>query len=103
MADYYLLPPRPVIGEEVARLLRPFLPGLPITAADGVRLLDRLTAESRIQAFIVHREDLPEGADAVQSLQDGYGAGPSDRVVQIAVGPRTMESRARVVALSDAA
>ena len=103
MADFYLLPPRPVIGEEVARLLRPFLPGLPISAADGVRFLDRLTADSRGQAFIVHREDLPEGEDALQSLRDGYGAGSGDRVMQVSVGPRPLEPRVQVVAVNDAA
>ena len=103
MADFYLLPPRPIIGEEVARVLRPFLPGLPITAADGVRFLDRLTAESRCQAYIVHREDLPDEADAVQSLRDGYGATAGDRVMQVSVGPRAMESRVNVVALKVAA
>jgi hypothetical protein len=103
MADFYLLPPRPVIGEEVARLLRPFLPGLPITAADGVRFLDRLTADARGKAFIVHREDLPEGEDTLQSLCDGYGASSDDRVMQISVGSRAMEPRVSVLALSDAA
>ena len=91
MADFYLLPPRPIIGEEIARALRPFLPGFSITATDGVRFLDRLTADSKCQAFIVHREDLPEGTDALQSLRDGYGASPNDRVVQISVGPRALE------------
>ena len=94
MADFLLLPPRPAVGEEIARLIRPYLPGVRVTAADCVRFLDALAANDG-RAFLVYREELPDGEDAVTALRDGFGGEPGDRVVHVRTG-RSGEPRARV-------
>lgn len=84
MADFYLLPPRRAVGEEIARLLRPYLPGVRVTAADGVRVLEDLTGA---QAFVVYADDLPAGEeDALAALRDGFGASAGDRVIRVEAG-----------------
>ena len=100
MADFLLLPPRPAIGEEIARLIRPYLPGVRVTAADCVRFLDRL-AEGAGTTFLVHREELPDEDDVSVALRDGFGAEPGDRVIHILAG-RPAEPRVRIEAVADA-
>jgi hypothetical protein len=90
MADFYLLPSRPVVGEEIARLVRPFLPGLRVTAADGLRFLEELVGRSGGRAFLIHPEDLPDEADLAASLRDGFGAADGDRVIRVSDGTRTL-------------
>jgi hypothetical protein len=101
MADFLLLPPRPAVGEEIARLIRPYLPGIRVTAADCVRFLDGLVAASGGTAFLVHREELPDEEDVAAALRDGFGAEPHDRVVQVMTG-RPGEPRVRIGAVADA-
>ena len=101
MADFLLLPPRPAIGEEIARLIRPYLPGVRVTAADCVRFLDSLVAAAGGNAFLVHREELPDEEDVAAALRDGYGAEPGDRVVQVLTG-RPGEPRVRTEPVADA-
>jgi len=101
MADFLLLPPRPAVGEEIARLIRPYLPGIRVTAADCVRFLDGLVAASGGTAFLVHREELPDEEDVAVALRDGFGAEPDDRVVQVMTG-RPGEPRVRIGAVADA-
>ena len=94
MADFLLLPPRPAIGEEIARLIRPYLPGVRVTAADCLRFLDTLAAASG-KAFLVHREELPDEEDVAAALRDGFGAEPGDRIIHILTG-RPGEPRVEV-------
>lgn len=101
MADFLLLPPRPAIGEEIARLIRPYLPGVRITAADCVRFLDALVATSGRRAFLVHREELPDEDDVTVALRDGFGAEPGDRVVHVMLA-RPGEPRVRVEEIAEA-
>jgi hypothetical protein len=101
MADFLLLPPRPAVGEEIARLIRPYLPGIRVTAADCVRFLDGLVAAGGGKAFLVHREELPDEEDVATALRDGFGAEPGDRVVQVLTG-RPGEPRVRIGAVADA-
>jgi|RhiMethySRZTD1v2_1073278.scaffolds.fasta_scaffold267832_1 hypothetical protein len=86
MADFYVLPPRPVVGEQIAHVLREYLPGVRVTASDGLRFLEQIADRSR--AFVVHREDLPEGDDVATALRDGFGTGPDDRIVPVSVDRR---------------
>jgi hypothetical protein len=99
MADFLLLPPRPAIGEEIARLIRPYLPGVRITAADCLRFLDALAAASG-KVFLVHREELPDEEDDA-ALRDGYGAETGDRIIHVLTG-RSGEPRVEVEELLDA-
>jgi hypothetical protein len=101
MADFYLLPPRPSVGEELARVIRPYLPGVRVTAADCVRFLEAAVEKAGGRAFLVHREDLPDADDLCVSLRDGFGAGAGDRVIQVATGPRTGEPRVRVLTMTE--
>jgi hypothetical protein len=101
MANFYLRPPRPSLGEELARLLRPYLPGVRITAADCVRFLEGAVERSGGQAFLVHREDLPDADDPGESLRAGFGAEAGDRVIHVATGARAGEPRVRVLMLSE--
>jgi hypothetical protein len=96
MADFLLLPPRPSVGEELARLVRPYLPGVRVSAADCLRFLEGLVENAGGRAFLVHREDLPDADDVCVSLRDGFGAGDGDRVIQVSVGPRPGDPRVRV-------
>jgi hypothetical protein len=97
MADFLLLPPRPLVGEEIARLIRPYLPGVRVTARDCVRLLETVVEESRGRAFLAHREDLPEGEDVATAIRDGFGADTGDRIVQVSIGARLGEPRVRIL------
>ena len=96
MADFYLLPPRPSVGDELAKLVRPYLPGVPVTAGDCLRFLEAIVGNTGGRAFLVHREDLPDADDVIDSLRDGFGAGEGDRVIHVSIGPRAGEPRARV-------
>jgi hypothetical protein len=102
MADFLLLPPRPAVGEEIARLVRPYLPGVRVTAADCVRFLDELVGRHGGRVFLIHREELPDEEDVVAALRDGFGAEPGDRVVQVTTG-RVGESRVRTEVIAEAA
>jgi hypothetical protein len=82
MADFILLPSRAVVGEEVARVLRSFLPGVRLSAADGMKLLQEIADRTNGRTFLVHPEDL-EGDDIEGSLRDGFGAQDGDRVVSV--------------------
>jgi hypothetical protein len=83
MAEFYVLPPRPVVGEQVAQVVRAYLPGVRVTANDCVRFLEEMAQRSRDRILLVHREDLPEGQDVAAALRDGFGAGPEDLIFQV--------------------
>jgi hypothetical protein len=97
MADFILLPPRPVIGEEIARLIRPYLPAVRLTASDCIRFLEIVVEANRGRAFLVHRDDLPDGEEVATAIRDGFGADTGDRIVQISVSNRVGEPRVRVL------
>jgi hypothetical protein len=94
-----LLPPRPAVGEEIARLIRPYLPGVRVTAADCVRFLDALAANAG-RSFLVYREELPDGEDVAVALRDGFGAEPGDRIVHVQAG-RLGEPKVRIEPISE--
>ena len=87
MATFHVLPPRPVVGEQVARLLRPFLPGVQMDHNAGVRILESLTETLGQNVFLVFRDDLPNGEITANALRDGFGATESDRIVQVQTSP----------------
>lgn len=99
MADFLLLPPRPAVGEEIARLVRPYLPGVRVTAADCVRFLDSLAANAG-RSFLVYREELPDEDDVATALRDGFGAETGDRAVHIQTG-RPGEPKVRIEPISE--
>jgi hypothetical protein len=86
MAEFLLLPPRPVVGEELARMVRQCLPGVRVSTGQCVRFLEELVSRAERPTFLVYPEDLPEGEDAETAIRDGYGAGSEDRVVRVRLG-----------------
>ena len=90
MANFYVLPPRPALGECLARLLRPYLPGIAIAGDSCADLVETVVNEAspEDETYVVHREDLPDGEDVSSALCAGYGAEPGDRVILVAMGSR---------------
>jgi len=97
MSTFYLMPPRPVFAETLAQFLQTWLPGLsvPADAAAEVSDLLQIGLEKRATAFLVFREDLPDGADPAAALRDGFGAEAGDRVIEMRLGGRPGEAGAR--------
>jgi len=93
MSIFYLLPPRPVLGDRLANFFHTLLPGLDWDVAGRMRLAEMLhtAAQSLADVYIVHREDLPQGEAVNRALADGFGAEPGDEVVELRAGPRPGE------------
>jgi hypothetical protein len=97
MALFYLLPPRPFLGERVAGFLQTFLPGLDWDGARRPELAevftDALSARrpGGADVYVVYREDLPAGEAPARALVDGFGAEAGDEVVEVRPGPRPGE------------
>lgn len=97
MSTFYLLPPRPLLGERFAEFLQSFFPGLDWDCARRLALADALgeAASGRPDVFVVYRDDLPEGESPSRALADGFGAEAGDEVVEVRAGPAPGELRAR--------
>jgi len=93
MAVFYLLPPRPFLGDRFAAFLQTFFPGLAWEGETRLRLAEVYAAAlvDRPDVFIVYRDDLPEGEALGEALVDGYGAEPGDEVVEVRPGGRAGE------------
>jgi hypothetical protein len=97
VATFYLLPPRPLVGDHVSSVLQALFPGLDWDVARRARFLDLLgeLAQGQADVFVVHREDLPDGEALSAALADGFGAEPGDEVVEVRPTGRTGELAAR--------
>ena len=97
MSTFYLLPPRPLLGDHFARFLQTFLPGLDWDAARRAELADILgeAALDRAGVYVVFREDLPPGETVGRALADGFGAEAGDEVVEIRPGGHAGDLTAR--------
>lgn len=89
MSVFYLLPPRPFLGDRFADFLQALFPGLAWDSSARLNLAELLggTAE-RDGIFVIYREDLPREEAAAQALIDGFGAEVGDEVVEIRPGGR---------------
>jgi len=98
MAVFYILPPRQMLGEALANVLRPYMPGMAINEDACADLVDSLVTGSpdAHETYIVHREELPEDEDVSVTLREGFGAETGDRVVLVGIGPRPGEPRVRI-------
>jgi hypothetical protein len=85
MSRFYLLPPRPELGERFATFLRLFFPGLDWDANMRLNLAEALGEVAGCQegVIIVFRDDLPVGETVSRALVDGFGAQPGDEVIEI--------------------
>jgi hypothetical protein len=98
MAVFYVLPARPLLGECLARMLRPYVPGVAVSGEACSELVEALVAGSPDgdESYVIHREDLPESDDLNASLRDGFGAEAGDQVVQVSIGARDTEPRVQI-------
>jgi hypothetical protein len=97
MSTFYLLPPRPLLGERFAGFLQTLFPGLDWDCAMRINLADALgeAAASHPDVFVIYREDLPEGETPSHALVEGYGAEAGDEVIEIRAGISAGEMTAR--------
>src|SRR3954447_16165636 len=85
MSTFYLLPPRPVIGDAFAAFLNQFFPGLDWNLAMRATLAAALgeAAGNHPDVYVVYKDDIPEGEPASQVLAEAFGAEPGDEVVEL--------------------
>jgi hypothetical protein len=85
MATFYLIPPRECLEQAFADFLARVLPGVPVEHTVTETLLSAIEFEANRtdDVYLIHREDLPGGADVVTDLAVGFGAEPGDAVVDI--------------------
>jgi hypothetical protein len=86
VSTFYLLPPRPTLGDRVAQFLFTVLPGLDWDSAMRANLASAVAAaaEAHGDVHVVFRDDLPPGEAPAAALADGFGAEPGDEVVEVA-------------------
>jgi hypothetical protein len=89
MATFYLLPSRHDLSRQWGRYFRQWFPGL---SERGPELADMIAEVVAPQhgVFIVFADDLPEDGQVWEALEDGFGAGPGDRVIDVRTSPRRM-------------
>ncbi len=85
MSTFYVLPPRPVVGERFAGFLQLVFPGLQWDAPMRINLANALgeAALSHPDVYVVYREDMPSGDSVTRALLDAFGAEPGDEVIEI--------------------
>ena len=93
MSIFYLMPPRPFLGDRFADFLQTFFPGLSWDSSARTNLADLLgdAAGERQGVYVVYRDDLPRQETMAQALRDGFGAEPGDEVVEVRPGGRPGE------------
>ena len=97
MSTFYLLPPRPVVGERFAGYLRALFPGLDWASDSWAELAEALgaAAAGRPDVYVIHREDLPANEDPARALAEGFGADLGDEVIEVRSGTKPGELTAR--------
>ena len=80
MARFLILPAREIIEHSVAEFIGRLLPGHAVPAGLWERIVRDVTEN---QAFVLHREELMEEGDVIDSLVQGFGAEPGDDVTEI--------------------
>ncbi len=93
MSIFYLMPPRPYLGDRFADFLQTFFPGLDWDSSSRTNLADLMgdAALERHGVFVVYRDDLPRDEAASRALRDGFGAEPGDEVIEIRPSGRAGE------------
>jgi hypothetical protein len=97
VSTFYLLPPRPYLGERFALYLQGLFPGLRWDSAVWTNLAEGLAAAATVHpgVYVVYREELPEGEDPARALADGFGAEPGDEVIELRAAERPGELAVR--------
>jgi hypothetical protein len=93
MSIFYLMPPRPYLGDRFADFLQTLFPGLAWESTSRTSLAELLgdAAGEREGVFVIYREDLPQEESTLQALVDGFGAEAGDEVVEVRPGGRPGE------------
>src|SRR5579871_1792649 len=93
MSIFYLMPPRPFLGDRFADFLQTIFPGLAWDSPSRSNLVE-LLADAAVQrqgVYVIYREDLPAEDSPTRALVDGFGAEPGDEVVEVRPGGRAGE------------
>jgi hypothetical protein len=103
MSTFYVLPPRPLLDDHIARALAAFFPALPDADRIGRELADRLVDDvtRSDDVFVVHREELPDGEPLAGVLCEAFGAEAGDRVIEVRPGARPNEARVWLVGAAE--
>lgn len=85
MATFLVLPPRELLEHAVTEFANRLLPGLPKPLGLADILLAHVVGglPRHEQAYVIYREELPEGGDTATVLQEAFGAEPGDRILEI--------------------
>ncbi|HEX4589935.1 MAG TPA: hypothetical protein VH120_08410 [Gemmataceae bacterium] len=89
MAVFYLLPSRDELARQWARYFRQWFPGLHEPATDFVDTIAEIVAPQP-GVYVVFADDLPVDGHVWEALEDGFGASPGDRVIDVRSSPRRM-------------
>lgn len=97
MSRFYVLPPRPLLGDHLAGYLGTWLPGLDWDADTRLNLSEALRAAATCLAdvYLVFRDELPEGVATSQALIDAFGAAEGDDVIEVRAAPQLFDPAAR--------
>ncbi len=96
MSIFYLMPPRPFLGDRFAAFLQTIFPGLDWDRAERTGLAEVLgAAAGRDDVYVVYRDDLPGEESPMQALVNGFGAEVGDEVVEVRPNGRPGEMIAR--------
>jgi hypothetical protein len=92
MSIFYLMPPRPFLGDRFADFLQTLFPGLAWDSVGRANLAEALgEAAARDGVYVIYRDDLPREETPAQALVDGFGAEAGDEVVEVRPGARPGE------------
>jgi hypothetical protein len=89
MATFYLLPARADLSRQWVKYLRQWFPGLSETGPEFADLIAEVVAP-RPDMHVVFADDLPDDGAVWETLEDGFGADPGDRVIDVRAGVRRM-------------
>jgi len=93
VSTFYLLPPRPILGQRFADYLELYFPRLLWPQASWSELGDALGAAIACHpdVYVVYREDLPADEDKQRALSEIFGAAEGDEVIEVKSSHRTGE------------
>jgi hypothetical protein len=97
MAIFYVLPPRPLLGDHLADYLASWLPGLDWDKATRLNLTEAIRSAATCwpDVYLVFREELPEGVATSEGLIDAFGAEDGDVVIEVRAAFQEGEPAAR--------
>lgn len=96
MSIFYLLPPRPFLGDRFAAFLQTVFPGLDWDCTERTALAEVLgEAAGAHGVYVIYRDDLPNDESPMLALRHGFGAEPGDEVVEVRPSGRPGEITSR--------